>query len=206
MYFKELTLPNKQLFINIPLSKALFRFFNHLEDDVLKATTRPGSYKAYIFGGCALHIHTNTRGSSDIDVEFIPAKWMGKKDVVITRPSVSYNMNGEPNILTLDRNFTPMLGPLHEDYQDDAIQLQKRFHDSPLWLYIVTAEDLAVSKLGRYGERDIQDILILLKMQKMTVDSFRKRAESAIDYYVGDHRAVTGHLNHVLRLYSDKTP
>lgn len=28
-----------------------------------------GAVKAFIFGGCAFHIHTNARGSNDIDAE-----------------------------------------------------------------------------------------------------------------------------------------
>ena len=99
--------------------------------------------------------------------------------------------------------FNPMLGPLHEDYQDSAIQLQTRHKNSPLWIYVVTAEDLAISKLGRFGEQDRQDILTLLRKNCMTVDSFYTKASEAINYYVGNTSVATGNLEHVIRLYRE---
>lgn len=117
---------HQSLYTNTPLSAAIFRLLGHLEKDILKTTSKPGSVKVYIFGGCALHIHTNARGSNDIDVEFSSAKWVRSKDIVISKPSVSYRFGDETKVLSLDENFTPMLGPLHEDYQEDAIQLQRQ--------------------------------------------------------------------------------
>jgi len=192
------------LHTNTPLSKAIFQFFRHLEKDISKITSKPGSVKAYIFGGCAFHIHTNARGSNDIDVEFSSAKWLTSHDIVISRPLVTYKSGLDQRTLAWDRNFTPMLGPVHEDYQEDAIQLQPRASHSPLWIYIVTSEDLAVSKLGRYGHQDREDILTLLKLGRITVDGFYDRAKEALKYYVGDCSATTGCLNHVIKLHKQR--
>lgn len=192
----------KQLFTETPLSKAIFSFFGSLEKDILKTTSRPGSYKAYLFGGCALHIHTNARGSNDIDVEFNAARWITRTDVAISKETITYKAGSIRRKLAFDANFTPLLGPLHEDYQEDAIQLQKQITDSPLWIYVVTAEDLAVSKLGRFGEQDIKDILTLLNMKKMTLESFYERASEAISYFVGNTTRTKGNLEHIVRLYN----
>ena len=192
----------RMLFTETPLSKAIFKFFSSLEQDILKATNHPGAYRAYLFGGCALHIHTNARGSNDIDVEINAARRMEKTQVLITKASVTYQNGSTKRILAFDTNFTPMLGPLHEDYQDDAIRLQSESYDSPLWTYVVTPEDLAVSKLGRFGAQDIDDILTLLRMKKMTLDGFYKRATEAIDYYACNKTTATGSLNHIVRLYN----
>ena len=127
---------------------------------------------------------------------------MTRTDVQITKASVTYQSDSTRHILAYDVKFTPMLGPLHEDYQDDDIRLQNRSCDSPLWTYVVTPEDLAVSKLGRFGAQDIDDILTLLSMKKMTLDGFYKRATDAIDYYVGNKTTATGNLNHIVRLYN----
>lgn len=192
----------KKLYLETPLSKAVLKFFSHLESDIKETTTKPGSVKAYLFGGCAFHIHTNARGSNDIDVEFNSAKWVTGKDVVISKQFVTYQDEGVRRQVSLDSNFTPMLGPLHEDYTEDAIQLQTRFKDSPLWIYVVTPEDLAVSKLGRYSERDRDDILTLLRRNKMTLDSFENRAAEAISYYVGNASVVKSHLRQVISMYT----
>lgn len=189
------------LHIDTPLSLAIFRFFDYLREDILKNTSKPGSVKAYIFGGCALHIHTNARGSNDIDVEFNSAKWLRGKDIVINNSRITYKSGDKRFTLVLDGNFTPTLGPIHEDYQDDAIQLQKHLPNSPLWIYVVTPEDLAVSKLGRFGEQDRNDILTLLKMKKMTLDSFTKRANEALKYYVGSVDTAKGSLDYIIRQY-----
>jgi len=191
------------LFLDTPLSKAVLKFFNHIEGDVLQRTSQPGAIKAYIFGGCAFHIHTNARGSNDIDVEFNSAKWITGQDLVFSKQFITYQDEGLRKQVSLDHNFTPMLGPLHEDYADDAIQLQTRFKDSPLWLYVVTAEDLAISKLGRYSERDRSDILMLLNKKKMNVDFFEQRATEAINYYVGNTSVAMSHLRQVVKMYKD---
>ncbi len=193
---------SNSLYLETPLSLAILRFFGHLTEDILTQTSKPGSVKAYLFGGCALHIHTNARGSNDIDVEFNSAKWVRKNEIVISKPSIIYDAGNVRRKLDLDSQFTPMLGPLHEDYQDDAILLQKNHLNSPLWLYVVTPEDLAVSKLGRFGDRDREDILTLLKMKKMTVDSFRERATEALKYYVGSPDTAKSHLDYALWQYN----
>jgi len=103
------------LYLDTPLTKALFRFFSSLEQDLRKESPADGAIRAYIFGGCALHIHTNARGSNDIDVEFNSARWLNRQDVVITKQAVDYKADGRTRTLVFDQNFTPTLGPLHED-------------------------------------------------------------------------------------------
>lgn len=182
----------KRLHLDTPLAKALFKFFHHVEQDVVRAGAAPGVIRAYIFGGCAVHIHTNSRGSNDIDVEFNSTRWLNRQEVIVTKPAVEYEAGGRTMRLVLDQNFTTMLGPLHEDYQEDAIPLQRDEAASPLWIYVVTPEDLAVSKLGRFGDGDREDILTLLRMRKMTVESFTKRAKEAISLLCGKSRNCDG--------------
>lgn len=197
-------MPNTIYYTDTPLSKAIFTFFKHIEEEVVKESVRPGSLKAYIFGGCAMHIHTNARGSADIDVEFSAAKWLTGNEIKIRKQTVTYKNGGADQLLAYDTNFTPMLGPLHEDYVDDAIRLQKRSKESPLWVYVVTPEDLAVSKLGRFGAQDQEDILTLLKMKKMTRDSFYERAKEALKYYVGDVSKTKGYLEYIVKRYNQR--
>lgn len=49
------------------LGQALVDFFEVLEP--IYAGGDHGVFRAIVFGGCAVHIHTKARGSADVDVE-----------------------------------------------------------------------------------------------------------------------------------------
>src|SRR5690554_6258734 len=158
-----------------PFAKAIFDMFTQLEERILEVTQQPGACRAYLFGGCAVHIHTKSRGSSDVDVEIEGLRALKKNDILINLAPVYFeDPEAGMEMLFFDETFTPTLSPLHEDYQEDAIPLETR-EDSPLWVYVVTKEDLAVSKLGRYGEQDIDDILTLFD-HGLDIEAFRTRA------------------------------
>lgn len=146
-----------------------------------------------------MHILTNSRGSGDIDVEFSAAHHVQISELKFNISPVVYTIKGTKLRLLYDKTFSPTLGPLHEDYQDDAIQIATRMHPSPLWLYVVTPADLAVSKLGRFGDRDIEDILTLIKLKKLPINEFLKRAKEAAEYYVGNTAAIKGNIDHIQR-------
>lgn len=58
------------LYLNTPMSKAIFDLLSQLNDEIesrMKNATKAGSVKAYVFGGCAVHMFTNARGSNDLD-------------------------------------------------------------------------------------------------------------------------------------------
>lgn len=78
----------------------------------------------------------------------------------------------------------------------------KRYTHNRLYGYVVTPEDLAVSKLGRFSTRDEEDILSLLKLKRMTPESFKARAEEALEYYVGNTMSARGSLSQVLRKHA----
>ncbi len=188
---------NSNLYLNTPLAKAVLKFFNRAEEDLSKQKLHPGSIKAYLFGGCAMHILTNSRGSGDIDVEFSAARHIDPTEIKFNVSPIAYSTKGTTLRLLYDQRFTPTLGPLHEDYQDDAIQIATRMRPSPLWLYVVTPADLAVSKLGRFGSQDIEDILTLIKLRKLSMDEFANRAYEASEYYVGNASTIKSNINHV---------
>ena len=190
---------NTDLHLNTPLAKAVLQFFNRAEEDFFKTIKHPGSIKAYIFGGCAMHILTNSRGSGDIDVEFSAAPHVKSSELKFNVSPIVYTTQGTKLRLLYDQTFTPVLGPLHEDYQEDAIKIATRMPHSPLLLYVVTPADLAVSKLGRFGERDIEDILTLIKLRKLTIDEFLLRATEAVKYYVGNTSTVGSNIGHIQR-------
>lgn len=146
-----------------------------------------------------MHILTNSRGSGDIDVEFSAARHVKSSELTFNVSPTTYTSQGTKLRLLYDKTFSPTLGPLHEDYQDDAIQIETRMVASPLWLYVVTPADLAVSKLGRFGERDIDDILTLIKVKRLSIGEFVSRANEAAEYYVGNVSAIKNNVSHIQR-------
>ncbi|MGP9768348.1 hypothetical protein ACT3UM_21750 [Halomonas sp. AOP13-D3-9] len=49
------------------LGRALVEFFDVLEP--VYASGEKGIFQVIVFGGCAVHIHSQARGSADIDAE-----------------------------------------------------------------------------------------------------------------------------------------
>src|SRR5690606_35005241 len=120
-----------------PFAKAIFELFTQLEELIQTQTNEPGACRAYLFGGCAVHIHTNARGSSDVDVELEAMKKGLKLDELVLKldPVFYDDPEAGQEVLYYDETFNPTLAPLHEDYQQDAIPLEIR-NNSPLWVYM----------------------------------------------------------------------
>ena len=187
-----------QLYKNTEFGKAVQKLFKSLNEiaDEYEGDQKyaDGQFKAYIFGGAAVHIYTNHRSSRDVDVEFteyLPA--FRDEDVVV----MYEDSDGISKQLTFDNNFTSALGLLHEDYIDDAVPLMTD-KDNSLWVYLVSPLDLAVSKLGRFADHDLDDIKALARMGLISAEPLRKRAEFALGAYVGDTRPVSTNIKQAI--------
>lgn len=191
-----------EIYTDTPMAKAIFEMFDNLADFLEDRGAKPGSCKAYIFGGCALHLHTNARGSSDLDIELEAMERISPDELVLALDEVFFDdPETGPSSIVFDPNFTPTLAPLHEDYQEDAIWLNRNEEDSTIWVYLVQKVDLAVSKLGRYGDQDIDDIHSLFD-HGLSIDEFKYRAEEARKYFPGNLDRLTGNITHVIKTYT----
>nr|BBJ02673.1 hypothetical protein YBY_05210 [Marinobacter nauticus] len=191
-----------EIYRDTPMAKAIFEMFDNLADFLEDRGAKPGSCKAYIFGGCALHLHTNARGSSDLDIELEAMERISPNELVLALDEVFFDdPETGPSSIVFDPNFTPTLAPLHEDYQEDAIWLNRNEEDSPIWVYLVQKVDLAVSKLGRYGDQDIDDIHTLFD-HGLSIEEFKNRAEEARKYFPGNLDRLTGNITHVIKTYT----
>jgi hypothetical protein len=182
----------EKLFTNTPMGRAIIDAMLEVNAAISEqvADAEPGTYRAYIFGGAALHIHTNARGSSDIDVEIQAAQALELDDITI----IYTDDDGLEKALIVDDTFTPTIsGLLPEYYQDDAIPLFGSDSD-PLVAYVVTALDLAVSKLDRLAVDDQADIISLHQAGKFTAEELRKHAEEALIGAVGNERRLKGNI------------
>lgn len=184
------------------LGQALVAFFDVLEP--IFADGQKGVFQVIVFGGCAVHVHTRSRGSADVDAEVASHGYADKKEVIGLLNDDAYlfsDETGAPQMLELDPGFNTTLGPLHEDYEDRVVRLVTQSSIDHVEVYIASAMDVAISKLGRFGERDQQDIQALLRLPDVDVDEFERLAGEAIGYYVGNHTPVWGNLKVVLDDY-----
>ena len=184
------------IYTSSPMGKAVLDMFSQLGDTASKLYPEagPGAIRAYIFGGAAVHLYTKSRGSHDVDAEIHGAEKLQPQDLLIDYD----DEEGSPQSLIWDSNFNTSLGPLHEDYVGDAVRIS---HDDSdiLWVYIVSPDDLAVSKLGRFAEHDREDIISLVEKGLISVSSLEKRANEAFSYYVGNVESAKVSLDIVLK-------
>lgn len=172
-----------QLHTDTPFAKAIFEIFSQLRLLLEKKheTLAPGSVKAYVFGGCAVHLYTNARGSNDLDAELNAATQLDVNSVILELDPVYFDdpIEGESS-LNWDDNFNIGLPSLGPDYKDNAIPLVDG--DSVLHVFLVSAVDIAVSKLSRLAADDLSDIIALYKAGLFTLEDFRRVAQDAVDY------------------------
>ena len=173
------------IYSNSPITIAILKLFQELENYILKnhKNLPHGAVKAFIFGGCAFHIHTNARGSNDIDAEIQAIQQLKKHDIVVflENNDVEYldDNNLETN-LEFDRSFNTSLASVDPDYPERAIPLVA---NRIVEVYLVSGLDLAISKLARLSDRDIEDIKKLYLNGKFSLEAFKKSANNAKMYY-----------------------
>lgn len=181
------------------LGRALVAFFDVLAP--FYASGEKGLFQVIVFGGCAVHVHTRARGSADIDAEIASHGHADKRDIIALLDEDAYVYVDEAGIVqTLERDasFNTTLAPLHEDYEDRVVRLVAQSHAPHVEVYVASAVDVAISKLGRFGDRDQRDIQALLRLSVVDINEFERLAREAIRYYVGDMNRVLGNLAVVL--------
>lgn len=184
------------------LGRALVAFFDVLEP--IFACGDKGVFQAIVFGGCAVHIHTQARGSADVDAEVSSHGYADKAEIIALLDEDAYVFADEEGVfqmLELDSNFNTTLGPLHEDYEDRVIRLVTQSSVPNVEVYVASAIDVAISKLGRFGDRDQHDIQALLQLAHIDIGEFERLAREAISYCVGDQTRISGNLRVTLDDY-----
>ena len=180
---------------------AIFSLLGRFGDE-LKAREAPEhSVKAYIFGGCAVHLYSSARVSSDLDLETMTEaltsvalrEAMEEAGFVL----VQKNAEEEPDLLELDLTYNTTLGPLHEDFEERARELEAR-SGSPLVVMLPAPEDLALSKLARLSEVDVQDILTLMSSPHASWELLEKLTHEVEGYYPAPAGSLTAKLRYVI--------
>ena len=155
--------------------------------------------RMYVAGGAALHMYTGERVSRDIDASF------SHRIALPENLEVAYrDADGAARLLYFDRQYNDMLGLMHEDAQEDSIPLTLEAVDSGiLEVRLLSALDLAVSKLGRFSSQDRDDIASLARRKLISSTRLRRRAEEALGGYVGDTTRLQGSIELAARIVAD---
>jgi hypothetical protein len=166
-------------------SQAIFRMFEDLDSYLEKSydNLRDEAVKVYLFGGCAIHLHIGSRASNDIDAELQIIQELKPLDNLESAiKAVSFDdEEGDYCMLDFDGNFNPTIVPVHPDYKDRSSHLHTT-QSKLVSLYLVSAVDIAISKLGRFASVDQEDIVNLFQNNMFTIEDFIETAEEAKKY------------------------
>ncbi len=155
--------------------------------------------RMYLAGGAALHLYTGERVSRDIDATF------SHRIALPENLEVAYrDADGAARLLYFDRQYNDTLGLLHEDAYEDSVPLALEGIDSTaLQVRVLSALDLAVSKLGRFSGQDQEDIATLARHKLISSAALRRRADDALRSYVGDTTRIQGAIAVAVRVVAD---
>jgi hypothetical protein len=142
-----------------------------------------------IAGGMATHLYTAARVTTDVDAEF-------SKRILLPNDLLVETKDG--NMLYLDSSYNSSFALMHEDYQQDAVQVP--IGTDLIDVYVLSPIDLIVSKIARLSGPDREDIAGLVSRFGITAEQIEDRAEEAIAGYVGNVDYLRMNLHQVAKL------
>lgn len=191
------------------LGQALVSMFKSVEADLMLESARPGAVKVIVFGGCAVHLYTNHRVSTDVDAEIYEVnvpEGLHLQTMLAQIPELFIDeRSGRVIELNYDLQYNTSFGPIHEDYWERSLRLTEFSQESPIHVHIAAPIDIAISKLGRATDQDVGDIMALLRGGFILSDELRRLALQAIDVYVGNKEPPTSVLTNILQDYLETT-
>jgi hypothetical protein len=181
---------------------ALSRLFKRIERLLEGVDPKLLPLRVVVAGGAAALLHTGVRPSRDLDASF---------SLRIHLPpdlEESYtDRDGNPASVYLDANYNDTLGPAHEDALADAEPLDLAGVDpAKVGVRVLAPIDLAISKLGRFGDPDRDDVVAMARAGLLDVGRFERRAKEALEYYVGHPAAPRANLRDAVALIRANAP
>ena len=134
--------------------------------------------KAYLTGGGAVHYYCNSRVSDDVDL-IMQYTVKIPEDLFV----VWLNEEGTLEQVHYDYTYNSTFGLLHEDYEDRAIHMITI--DDKFEIYLLSPEDLIISKLIRFAQNDEEDIQNIIKVGNVNKNLLHELAKDAISVGVG---------------------
>ena len=187
------------------LGQALISMFRSIEMELTLEGASPGAVQVIVFGGCAVHLYTHHRVSTDVDAEIYCANTQDTlrlRTLLAEFPEQFFDeQSGRVMELNYDLQYNTSFGPLHEDYWERSIPLEELPLESALHLHVAAPIDIAISKLGRATDQDVDDIMALLRAGFIVTAELRQLALQAIDMYVGNKEPPRSILTNILHDY-----
>lgn len=187
------------------LGQALISMFRSIEMELTLEGAGPGAVQVIVFGGCAVHLYTHHRVSTDVDAEIYCANTQDTlrlRILLAEFPEQFFDeQSGRVMELNYDLQYNTSFGPLHEDYWERSIPLEEFPLESALHLHVAAPIDIAISKLGRATDQDVDDIMALLRAGFIVTAELRQMALQAIDMYVGNKEPPRSILTNILHDY-----
>ncbi|MFA5265706.1 MAG: DUF6036 family nucleotidyltransferase [Opitutaceae bacterium] len=182
----------------LDLSNALSLLLDRLDETLRKGGYSGEPIRMYLAGGMALNYHCGSRYTADVDAIF-------SKRFHVQEVTIDYKLpNGTPSWLTLDANYNPTFGLLHEDYERDALEWTGIGNEKRLiHLYVLAPLDLAVSKIARFSPQDREDILTLASSGFFTAEQLKARATESLANFVGDLNTLRSSIEIICRRISE---
>jgi hypothetical protein len=155
--------------------------------------------KMYVAGGAAMHFYTGERMSNDVDAVF------SKRIALPDDLEVAYkDPDGASRLLYFDRQYNDTFALMHEDAHDDSVPLMLKHLDvSVLDVRLLSALDLAVSKISRFSSQNRDDIAALAKHGLIKSAALRRRSQQAVENYVGTLDPLKGAIDLACRIVED---
>lgn len=155
--------------------------------------------KMYVAGGAAMHFYTGARTSKDIDAAFSHRIAL-PEDLEVTYRDA----DGSARLLYFDRQYNDTFALMHEDARDDSVSLTLKGIDAEILdVRLLSAQDLAISKLGRFSSQDREDVTTLAKHGLIRSAALRKRANEAVQGYVGNVDTLRASIDLACRIVED---
>jgi len=175
--------------------EAVFQIMQKISDEI------PDSHiifpvDAYIVGGAAVHFHTNSRVSNDVDSILSHAVKL-PTDLIV--PWI--DKDGNVQQLSYDYTYNSSFGLLQEDYDKRAVLIKTI--DEKLNIYILDPLDLIISKIARFSDNDEDDIRVLIKMKNIDREELYYLASDAIKVGIGFPKSITTHLEWVMEIWDE---
>jgi len=155
--------------------------------------------RMYVAGGAALHFYTGERTSKDIDAAF------SHRIALPDDLEVAYrDADGGGRLLYFDRQYNDSFALMHEDSREDSIPMTLKGVDAKILdVRLLSALDLAISKVSRFSSQDRDDITSLAKHGLIRSAALRRRAEEALGGYVGDLERLRSSIELACRIVED---
>ena len=178
---------------------AFQEIIDRISESLAEVSEKALPIRMYVAGGAALHFYTGERISRDIDAVF------SHRIALPDDLEASYrDADGAAQLLYFDRQYNDNFALMHEDVYDDSVSLSLEGVDiRTLDVRLLSALDLAVSKISRFSSQDRDDITSLAKQGLISSSALRLRAEEAAKAYVGNLDSLQTSINMACRIVGD---